>query len=156
MRNVPPARAWWIAGGFFVLWLLVMLAGADTPPPFGFLWIVVGLVAGAGEARRLRDVADADLDDLVASEYLNLLIDACTTGDAAVQRGARELLARDFAVPTTADLDEAAAAISRSLQAVGGGDDGGPPLDRRRLAELCGAIAATVVTPADRDGAAQR
>ena len=33
-----------------------------------------------------RDVADADLDDLVASEYLNLLIDACTTGDAAVQR----------------------------------------------------------------------
>ncbi len=104
----------------------------------------------------LRDVADADLDDLVASEYLNLLIDACTTGDAVVQRGARELLARDFAVPTTADLDEAAAAISRSLQAVGGGDDGGPPLDRRRLAELCGAIAATVVTPADRDGAAQR
>lgn len=103
-----------------------------------------------------RDVADADLDDLVASEYLNLLIDACTTGDTAVQRGARELLARDFAVPTTTDLDEAAAAIGRSLQAVAGEEGGGPPLDRRRLAELSGAIAATVVAPADPDGAAQR
>ena len=45
LRNVPLARAWWIAGGFFVLWLLMMLAGADKPPPLGFLWIIVGLVA---------------------------------------------------------------------------------------------------------------
>jgi len=33
-----------IAGGFFLVWLLVMLAGSDKPPPLGFLWIVAGLV----------------------------------------------------------------------------------------------------------------
>jgi len=37
-------RRWWIAGAFFIVWLLVMLAGSDKPPPLGFLWIVVGLV----------------------------------------------------------------------------------------------------------------
>jgi hypothetical protein len=29
------------AVGFFVFWLLFLLAGADKPPPFGFLWIVL-------------------------------------------------------------------------------------------------------------------
>lgn len=37
-------RAWWIAGGFFVLWLAIMLAGSDIPPPRGFLWVIAGLV----------------------------------------------------------------------------------------------------------------
>ena len=37
-------RRWLIASGFFVVWLLVMLAGSDKPPPLGFLWIVAGLV----------------------------------------------------------------------------------------------------------------
>ena len=37
-------RRWLIAGGFFLVWLLVMLAGSDKPPPLGFLWIVAGLV----------------------------------------------------------------------------------------------------------------
>ncbi|MEC9180173.1 MAG: hypothetical protein VX682_04185 [Actinomycetota bacterium] len=44
LRNLPPARAWWIAGGFFVLWLAIMLAGSDIPPPRGFLWVIAGLV----------------------------------------------------------------------------------------------------------------
>ena len=29
------------AGAFFFLWLVVLLAGADKPPPIGFLWIVL-------------------------------------------------------------------------------------------------------------------
>ena len=37
-------RRWWIAGALFTVWLLVMLAGSDKPPPLGFLWIVAGLV----------------------------------------------------------------------------------------------------------------
>jgi len=37
-------RRWWIASAFFLIWLLVMLAGSDKPPPLGFLWIVAGLV----------------------------------------------------------------------------------------------------------------
>lgn len=44
LRNVPPARAWWIAGGFFVLWLANILAGSDIHPPRGFVWVVAGLV----------------------------------------------------------------------------------------------------------------
>ena len=36
-------RAWWIAGGFFILWLAIMLAGSDIPPPRGFVWVVAGL-----------------------------------------------------------------------------------------------------------------
>ncbi|MEC7000957.1 MAG: hypothetical protein VXX04_03875 [Actinomycetota bacterium] len=44
LRNLPSARAWWIAGGFFVLWLAIMLAGSDIPPPRGFVWVVAGLV----------------------------------------------------------------------------------------------------------------
>ena len=37
-------RATWIASGFFVVWLLMTLAGSDIPPPVGFVWVVVGLV----------------------------------------------------------------------------------------------------------------
>ena len=37
-------RRWLIASVLFVVWLLVMLAGSDRPPPIGFLWIVAGLV----------------------------------------------------------------------------------------------------------------
>jgi len=98
-----------------------------------------------------RDVADADLDDLVASEYLNLLIDACTTGDAPTRQAARELLAQDFAVAASADLDVAAEALSACLRDVVGArcDD---DEDLRRLEELCGAIAATVVVSAGDDG----
>jgi hypothetical protein len=37
-------RRWLIASVLFVVWLLVLLAGSDRPPPLGFLWIVAGLV----------------------------------------------------------------------------------------------------------------
>ncbi|MGC6486801.1 MAG: hypothetical protein ACON4Z_04090 [Planctomycetota bacterium] len=94
-----------------------------------------------------RDVADADLDDLVASEYLNLLIDACTTGGPEVRAGARELLAQDFAVTANSDLDEAAGAIARCLRDVGAASVDGEQ-DLLRLEELCAAIAATVVIQA--------
>ena len=36
-------RAWWIAGGFFVVWLAIMLAGSDIPPPRAFVWVIAGL-----------------------------------------------------------------------------------------------------------------
>lgn len=31
----------WIAGGFFVFWLVILYAGADHPPPPGFLVLIV-------------------------------------------------------------------------------------------------------------------
>ena len=37
-------RRWLIAAGFYLVWLLVMLAGSDIPPPRGFVWVVAGLV----------------------------------------------------------------------------------------------------------------
>ncbi len=42
--ELSPARAWWIAGGFFISWLAIMLAGSDIPPPRSFVWVVAGLV----------------------------------------------------------------------------------------------------------------
>jgi len=91
-----------------------------------------------------QDLADADLDDHLSSEYLNLLIDSCTTGDDPTRQGARELLARDFSVESHADLDAATQALFRCMQQLL--DDAGASTDdERRLAELCGAIAATVV-----------
>ena len=38
MTGMPNASK--IAIGFFVTWLGILLAGADFPPPVGFLWIV--------------------------------------------------------------------------------------------------------------------
>ena len=32
---------------FFLFWLLVLLAGADFPPPLGFIWIVVAVAVCA-------------------------------------------------------------------------------------------------------------
>lgn len=115
-----------------------------------------GEQVGEDELRSLpkrvrRDLQSADLDDHVSSEYLNLLIDACTTGDAPTRQAARELLAQDFAVAASADLDVAAEALSACLRDVVGArcDD---DEDLRRLEELCGAIAATVVVSAGDDG----
>lgn len=33
---------------FSIFWLLILLAGADKPPPPGFLWLVITVVACAG------------------------------------------------------------------------------------------------------------
>ena len=32
---------------FFVVWLLILLAGADFPPPRGFIWIIVTIAASS-------------------------------------------------------------------------------------------------------------
>lgn len=39
--------AWINAVGFFIFWLLVLLAGADKPPPVGFLWVVLVVALSA-------------------------------------------------------------------------------------------------------------
>lgn len=36
----PPGPSWTISLGFGLLFLLILLAGADKPPPQGFLWLV--------------------------------------------------------------------------------------------------------------------
>jgi hypothetical protein len=40
-------RATVIAVAFAVAWLLILLAGADHPPPLGFLWLLPMLLVGA-------------------------------------------------------------------------------------------------------------
>lgn len=91
-----------------------------------------------------KDLANADLDDKISSEYLNVLIDTCTTGDTPTQAAARELLQQDFAVAADSDLDDATHALFSCMQQVLGAtcDD---EADVLQLSELCGAIAATVV-----------
>lgn len=89
---------------------------------------------------------DLDLEGGVSAEYLSLLIDACTTGDAATQEASRALLNRDFAVAANSDLHEATRALIQCLQELSGEEqeevaDG----THDRLAELCSAIAASVI-----------
>jgi len=90
----------------------------------------------------------ADLDDNVASEYLNMLIDTCTTGEEAARRSARELLTEDFDIDCDVDLETVTAGLrtcmERVLDVTCDDDE-----SERRLDELCGAIAATVL--ADKD-----
>ena len=35
------------AVGFFFFWLVVLLAGADRPPPIGFLWLLLAIALSA-------------------------------------------------------------------------------------------------------------
>ncbi|MEA3336704.1 MAG: hypothetical protein U9R25_12390 [Chloroflexota bacterium] len=37
-----------IAAGFFIVWVGILYAGADHPPPFGFLWLVLLCLLAAG------------------------------------------------------------------------------------------------------------
>ncbi len=91
----------------------------------------------AGEQQEL------DLEGGVSAEYLSLLIDTCTTGDEATQAAARALLFQDFAVAANADLQQATEALVQCLEELNGTDADGPTHDR--LAELCSAIAASVI-----------
>lgn len=98
--------------------------------------------------REIRaDLDAADLDDRVSSEYLNVLIDTCTTGDAPTQRAARELLEQDFDVAVDGDLQATTASLAACLTGIADarweGFEG-----QRRLEELCGAIAATIAANA--------
>lgn len=103
-------------------------------------------------AKIRRDLDDADLDDHVSSEYLNLLIDTCTTGDEPTQRAARELLAKDFSVESNVDLEEATRALLACMQQVLGNRSEADE-EAHRLTELCGAIAATVVARSEGEDA---
>ena len=94
-----------------------------------------------------RGRGDNDLEDGVSPEYLNVLIDACTSGEPESRRTARTLLAQDFAVPANADLSQFTRTLAERLRSVDG------PLGRddeelHQLDELCRAIAATVVIKA--------
>ncbi|MEC9046392.1 MAG: hypothetical protein VYA51_00140 [Planctomycetota bacterium] len=111
----------------------------------------VSLEALRALPREIRvDLDAADLDDRISAEYLNVLIDACTTGDAPVRRAARELLSKDFDVAVDRDLraatDSLADCLTRHASAGAADTRGG-----RSLEALCAAIAATVVDRADAD-----
>ena len=111
----------------------------------------VSLEALRALPREIRvDLDAADLDDRISAEYLNVLIDACTTGDAPVRRAARELLAKDFDVAVDRDLraasDSLADCLTRHASAGAANTQ-----SRRSLEALCAAIAATVVDRADAD-----
>lgn len=82
-----------------------------------------------------------DLESGISAEYLSLLIDTCTTGDDATKEAARDLLLRDFAVEAKADLHDATQAVFECLKKVMATDEEG----QERIAELCSAIAASVV-----------
>ncbi len=89
-----------------------------------------------------------DVESGLSAEYLSLLIDTCTTGDEATQTAARDLLLRDFSVEANADLHHATQAVFASIQSVladgSSGDD-----THERMAELCSAIAASVIVDHD-------
>jgi hypothetical protein len=92
------------------------------------------------------DDQELDLEGGVAAEYLSLLVDACTTGDEATQAASRALLQQDFAVAATSDLQNATQAMVQCLQDLSGVDqDEADEATQARLAELCGAIAASVI-----------
>ncbi len=51
-----PKFALWLALAFSIGWLAILLAGADFPPPRGFLWIVLlDLIAGGCVYFRVPD-----------------------------------------------------------------------------------------------------
>ena len=94
------ARALALAAGHFLLWLGVLYAGADHPPPPGFLWLVaLDLVASLGvylrapayaawqEARRPRRIVAAVGEGAavgLAFAAVTLLLAACRPGSEVV------------------------------------------------------------------------
>ena len=97
-----------------------------------------------------NDDAALDLESGVSAEYLGLLIDTCTTADESVQAAARALLQQDFAIAATADLQQASAALLQCLRELTG-TDADDPKNQAQLAELCGAIAASVILETHKD-----
>ncbi|MFK7743152.1 MAG: hypothetical protein AB8H80_22750 [Planctomycetota bacterium] len=85
-----------------------------------------------------------NINDGLAAECLGLLVDACTTGDARCQQAARTMLRKDFDIDATRGLDEVTEALQGWLpQLLGSATD--DDTVAARIAELCGAIAASVV-----------
>ncbi|HEB52237.1 MAG TPA: hypothetical protein ENI87_03165 [bacterium] len=97
----------------------------------------------AGLVRRIGRAPTApDIDDGLAGEYLNLLVDACSTGSDEVQDSARQLLRRDFHVEADGGLDRATVELLAHACSLDAGD--GPP-DPDELEELCHRVAAAAL-----------
>ena len=95
-----------------------------------------------------KESLQLDLESGISAEYLSLLIDTCTTGDEPSQAAARDLLEQDFAIAANQDLATATETLAEclnDLDAVDSDDDE----TQRRLNELCGAIAASVIIESD-------
>lgn len=87
-----------VAAGFFILWLDILLAGADHPPPRGFVWaVVLDLIVAAvvylrakiylnwSFSRKRFRVPRASLDGLIAGMAVTLILLLGPGGEPSVQ-----------------------------------------------------------------------
>ncbi len=95
-----------------------------------------------------REPVQLDLESGISAEYLSLLIDTCTTGDESSQAAARDLLEQDFAIAANQDLETATQVLAACLNELEFVDQHNDET-QRRLTELCGAIAASVILESD-------
>ncbi len=88
---------------FFVFWLLVLLAGADKPPPHPFLWLVLLVAVCAGvvywrvptyvawsRTRRPGRFWRVVLDGLLAGVLVALLLALRGSGEPGIPMGAHD------------------------------------------------------------------
>ena len=95
-----------------------------------------------------EDTVDVDLDEHVAAEYFNLLVEVWRTGDETTAAEARERLLADFPADAAGDLDAATAAIAQSLRGLAGGS---VDADLQGVERLCAAVAAAARLTSSRD-----
>jgi hypothetical protein len=80
MNRAQTSRPRIVAGGFFVFWLVVLLAGADKPPPPGFvLFVALDAIAALVVWRRLPDYTRWRRDG-VRFQALRVLRDGAVAG----------------------------------------------------------------------------
>jgi len=84
-----------------------------------------------------------DLDANIASEYLSILIDGCSTADESTQLAARQRLQLDFGIETVDDLKQATDSVLACLQQTF--DEASATELDERTDELCRTIAASIV-----------
>ena len=97
-----------------------------------------------------EDTVDVDLDEHVAAEYFNLLVEVWRTGDDTTAAEARERLLADFPADAAGDLDAATAAIAQSLRGLAGGS-ADANADLQGIERLCAAVAAAARLRSGRD-----
>lgn len=97
-----------------------------------------------------EDTVDVDLDEHVAAEYFNLLVEVWRTGDDTTAAQARERLLADFPADAAGDLDAATAAIAQSLRGLAGGS-ADANADLQGIERLCAAVAAAARLRSGRD-----
>ena len=91
-----------------------------------------------------------DLDEHVAAEYFNLLVEVWRTGDAVTAEAARERLLADIPADAAGELDAATTVIAQSLRGIAGGHIDADA-DLQDLERLCAAVAAAARLSSDRD-----